>query len=177
MKLTTERLNLRSFTTGDLDALSALLGDPEVMRFSLYGPLSREKVQKYLTESILPHEQEHGFSLYAVEERLSGRVIGYAGFRQQNIDGEMLPELGYRFLKDYWGQGLATEAAMALAHYGFDVLHFDPIISVIEQENTRSIRVAQRLGMHFWKETLFFHLPAQVWRLQGPPRVLRVVSN
>lgn len=165
MHLTTERLLIRSFTKNDLDALFALLSDPEVMRYSLYGPLTYEKVERYLEEGIIQHEKETGVSLYAVETLNSHQLIGYTGFRWQTIDDQNLLELGYRLFPCFWGQGLATEAAAALAQYAFEVLGVNQLISIIEPQNTKSASVAKRLGMHFWKEAPFHHLTTHIWRL------------
>ncbi len=66
MILQTPRLSLREFTEADLDALAPIMADPEVMRFSLSGPQSKEVVKHNLENHILQHYREHGFGLWAV---------------------------------------------------------------------------------------------------------------
>lgn len=166
MKLTTKRLVIRSMTSDDLPALFSLWSDPIVMRFSVLGPLSIDQVTNLLKECILPHQEEHGFSLCVVEESDSGQMIGCAGLLHQNIDGQILVELGYRFHTAFWGKGFATEAGTALARYAFDVLGLDQMISVIDPGNINSINVAWRLGMSLWKDSLFHNIPVQIWRLK-----------
>lgn len=164
MKLTTDRLIVRSLELKDADALFRLLSDKEVMRFSVVGPLSFAQVQEYLEKRVLPQQKEHGFSLCAVEERQSGQMIGCAGLMPQTIDEEPLVELGYRLHTAFWGQGFATEAGSALLRYAFDVLQLNQVISIIEPENKKSLHVALRLGMSFWKKTTFRHLSVEVWQ-------------
>lgn len=155
MILKTERLKIRKFTESDLEDLSMLLADPEVMRFSLIGPQSREQTEKMLQERILAHYAQYGFGLCAVILEKEKRFIGLAGLIFQEVDGEQKPELGFRFLPKYWGNGYATEAAREICKYGFDTLKFDEIISIIDPKNIRSINVAKRLGMVHTKDTLF----------------------
>ena len=128
MFLQTNRLTLRDFTLNDLDDLADLLANEEVMRFSVGGPLSCSQVKDYLENRIMGHYPQHGFGLYAVVPAKDNRVIGYAGFMLQSIDGKEFVELGYRLHPSFWGKGLASEAAQALIEYGFNNLHFDRII-------------------------------------------------
>lgn len=163
MLLQTKRLIIRKFTEEDLDALSVLLGNAEVMRFSLAGPCTREQTKWYLEKRILNHYAEFGFGLWALmfEERL----IGFAGLIMQSIDGEDLVELAYRLDPQYWGKGLASEAAEAIAEYAFNQLHLDQVISIIDPNNVRSVNVATRLGMVHWKDTLFHNKPTRIYAL------------
>lgn len=48
--------------------------------------------------------------------------------------------------RGHWGRGLATEAARASLEYAFDVVGADHVISLINPQNTASIRVAEKLG-------------------------------
>ncbi len=163
MILKTDRLIIREFTAEDLNALASLLGNEQVMEFSIGGPLSWQQTKEYLEQRILPHYAHHGFGLWAVV--YEGQVIGYAGLITQQIDGEKLIELGYRLLPEYWGKGLASEAAGAIAQYAFDQLNLEQIISIVEEKNVRSVSVAKRLGMHHWKDADFHGKIAQIYCL------------
>lgn len=163
MLLQTKRLIIREFSIDDLDGLSALLGNKEVMHFSLAGPLSREQAKDYLEKRILGYYAQFGFGLWAVVLSEEQRLIGYAGLMSQSIDGEELIELGYRLDPRYWGKGLASEAALAISQYAFDRLQLDQIISIIDPKNTRSVGVASRIGMHYWKDSLFHNIPVQIY--------------
>ncbi len=85
----------------------------------------------------------------------------------QSIDGEDLIELGYRLDPKYWGKGLASEAALAISQYAFERLRLDQIISIIDPKNTRSVGVASRIGMHYWKDSIFHNIPVQIYMLKG----------
>jgi RimJ/RimL family protein N-acetyltransferase/aminoglycoside phosphotransferase (APT) family kinase protein len=166
MFLQTKRLIIRELTLNDLDELSLLLGNQEVMHFSLTGPLSREQTKDYLEKRILSHYAQFGFGLWAVVHSKDQRLIGYAGLMMQSIDGEDLVELGYRLDPCYWGKGLASEAVAVISQYAFDQRHLDQIVSIIDPNNKRSIGVATRLGMHHWKDALFHNIPVQIYLLK-----------
>jgi [ribosomal protein S5]-alanine N-acetyltransferase len=86
-------------------------------------------------------------------------LIGFCGFSD-----EFPPdvEIGWRFLPEYWGRGLATEAARAVMQYGFDTFGFGRLVYVSQRANQRSIRVAEKLGMAF--ERSFVHKGKEVVR-------------
>lgn len=162
MILQTKNLIIREFTHEDLESFASLLGNKQVMEFSIAGPLSREQTRVYL-EKVLAHYAQHGFGLWAVVYQ--EKLIGYAGLMRQSIDGEELVELGYRLDPSCWGKGLASEAALAISHYAFEVLLLDRLISIIDPKNNRSIAVATRLGMHHWKDAKFHGIPVQIYCL------------
>src|ERR1700733_12198228 len=97
MRLETERLFLREFTANDLEAFALLIADPEVMRFSLKGPMKDMKqVKEYFQKKILDHYAQHGYGLYAVFDKADNCLIGGVGLLAQEIDGERVTELAYR---------------------------------------------------------------------------------
>jgi [ribosomal protein S5]-alanine N-acetyltransferase len=79
------------------------------------------------------------------------RVVD-CGIILQQVEGESLYEIGYHLRRDFWGQGLATEAAIACRDWAFANLKTDRLISLIRPENLPSRRVAERNGMTIWKE-------------------------
>ena len=60
-------------------------------------------------------------------------------------------DLGYRFLPEYWGSGIATEASRAILNYAFDSLKLRKIVAIAIKENKASIRVMEKVGMEFEK--------------------------
>lgn len=84
----------------------------------------------------------------------------------QEIDGEKKIELGYRLDPKYWGKGLATEACQAIAQYAFDMLKLDEVVSIIDPQNVRSIRVAEKVGMTKWKDTTFHGFAVGIYRMK-----------
>ncbi len=150
MILETDRLVLRELTMEDLDALQAWQSDARTMRF--YPALmTREDTQDWI-ERTLGSYARNGFGLWAAVLKESGEVIGNIGITLQLVDGEPTPEIGYQLHKDHWGKGLATEAALGCKDYGFIQLDFPRLISWMAPDNWPSRRVAERVGMTFWKE-------------------------
>jgi ribosomal-protein-alanine N-acetyltransferase len=150
----TQRLLLRWFEMSDLDDLHGIFSLPQVMRFSLTGPYSIEQTRESLNKTLANYAKD-GFGTFAVIHQADKSLIGYCGFYRQQIDGVDEIEIGYRLHPDYWGQGLATEAARAVRDYAFDTLGFNRLISIIEPENLGSIRVAEKNGFRLEKQTRF----------------------
>ena len=68
------------------------------------------------------------------------------------IDERREVEVAYLLARDYWGQGLGTEAARAILDYGFEQLDLSRLICLIDSDNLASIKVAERIGMTFESE-------------------------
>ncbi len=143
--LETDRLYLRELNQGDFDSLCKMLKDPEVMYAYEHG-FSDEEVQEWLDRQIRRY-QDYGFGLWAVIEKSSGELIGQCGLTMQDCDGKEVLEVGYLFRKDYWHQGLATEAAVSCKEYAFETLHAEEVYSIIRENNIPSQKVALRNGM------------------------------
>jgi RimJ/RimL family protein N-acetyltransferase len=142
--LATARLDLRMFREEDLDAYADMCADEEVMRFIGVGgavgaDVAWRQMALFLGEWVL-----HGYGMWAVEERASGRLIGRVGFL--NPHGWPACELGWLLARDAWGHGFAFEASKAAIAYGRADLGIGELISLIRPENQRSIALAHRLG-------------------------------
>jgi RimJ/RimL family protein N-acetyltransferase len=133
------------------------------MHFSVLGPLKEEQIKQFVRKEISVF-QEKGMAILAVLCKVSGSLIGYCGVHWLNIDGEVLPELTYRFAFSFWGKGFATEAAHAVKTYSIEKKQMSNLVSIIDPENVRSIRVAEKLGAVFWKETKYEHLHIRVYQ-------------
>jgi RimJ/RimL family protein N-acetyltransferase len=148
----TERLIIREFQVFDIEALAQILAKPEVMQFSPTGVLSTKKTAVRI-QSFLDSYQKNGYGKWAVIHRQSGSLIGYCGIAVEEIEGKLENELGYRLDSEFWGQGLATEAAKACLAYGFNQLNLDSVLGIVEPENRASIKVLEKIGMEFVKES------------------------
>lgn len=164
--LETSRLTLRYITSRDAEALMPILGDPEVMRFSIIGVHSKKQIKQFIEQRLLSY-LERGFGLYALVHKQNQELIGYCGFFIQSIEQKSEVEIGYRLAKKYWGQGLATEAAQAVLEYGQQRYNFKRFICLIEPQNTRSIRVATKLGMKLEKKLIYYGLDAEMYSLNS----------
>lgn len=146
MLLETERLLMRPLDPGDQDALLAIWGDAETMRFYPH-PLLRLQVREWIERNRLRYA-EYGGGLFGVLLKATGRLIGVCGPVWQQVEGRNELEVGYHVRRDQWGKGFATEAARGCIAYGFERL--DPpgrVISMIRPENAASRRVAEKNGL------------------------------
>lgn len=168
----TDRLRLREFTPADAPALHVALGDPEVMRHSLTGARTLVEVEDTIRD-FRAHYRQNGYGFWAVVEKSSTAVIGFCGIKPLDVDGIPEVELGYRLARTYWGRGLATEAATAVCHLAFRQLRIARVVAAIEQANTRSRRVAEKLGMRHWRSYNYRGRPCELYALSaaaGEPR-------
>ncbi|HEY6304001.1 MAG TPA: GNAT family N-acetyltransferase [Terriglobales bacterium] len=158
--LQTPRLLLREFTPQDADALALVISDPETMRY-YPAPYDRAGVEQWIERNRLRYQTD-GVGLWGVEliktddseghDSEVHKIIGDCGITRQQVEGEYLYEIGYHLRRDFWGQGLATEAAIACRDWAFEHLKTDRLISLIRPENLPSRRVAERNGMTVWKQ-------------------------
>ena len=145
--LETARLRLRLFRPDDLDELSAITSDPEVMRHIGPGvPLTREETERNMTR-IIESCRRRGFGRWAVVRKETGALAGYCGLSFG--DEEVGVELAYLLARTEWGKGLAAESAAACLRYGFERLGLDSIAALTRHENARSRRLLERLNMRY----------------------------
>ena len=159
----TSRLILRKFNESDVDPLLRFRGDPEVMRFSITGPETREDIQNKYLPSCLRRYSRDGLGQWAVVRKSDGMCVGECGICIQEVDGEREFEISYRIRRDCWGMGLATEAARACRDYGFQKAGLHRLISIIESDNAASIRVAEKMGMTLDKRASFHNISVLVY--------------
>ena len=150
MILETERLFLRKMTMGDFDALYAVLSDPEIMQHYPYS-FDEERVRSWI-ERNMDRYKDDGFGLWAVCLKDTGEMIGDCGLTLQNIDGQMLPEIGYHIRRDQQRKGYAKEAAMAVRDWAFGNTEYPALYSYCKYTNMGSFKTAESIGMHFEKE-------------------------
>jgi [ribosomal protein S5]-alanine N-acetyltransferase len=162
--LETERLILRYLTRDDVDAIFAVIGDPEAMKFYPQ-KFTREDAERWVTKSQERYRRD-GYGLFAVVLKSNGEVIGNCGVVLQDVEGESLLEVGYHFRRDYWGHGYATEAARACMTYAFRDLASEKVVSFILLENLPSRRVAERNGMAVERQIIFHDLPHLMYTMR-----------
>lgn len=148
--LETERLLLREFDEGDIESFYRLGSIPEVTRYTHDpggGLTSLEHAREVLRTRPLADYKKHGYGRWACVYKATNEVIGFAGLKYLDEMHEI--DLGYRFLPDYWGRGLATEACRAVLDFGFAQLGLKQIIAMVDPQNVASVRVLTKLGMTF----------------------------
>lgn len=149
--LETERLILRHLQPNDLDALFGLYSDPEVRRYFPEGTLTYAETKEELEWFRNGHPEHPELGLWATIYKETNQFIGRCGLLPWTIDQQAEVEVAYLLAKEYWGQGLGTEAAQAILDYGFDRLQLSRLICLIDQDNLASIKVAEKIGMTFEK--------------------------
>jgi RimJ/RimL family protein N-acetyltransferase len=147
--LETDRLTLRGWRDDDLDALTALNADPEVMRYIRDGSVRDRRQSAENLQTMIATWEELGYGLFAVEVRETGVLIGWAGLAVPTFLPQVMPavEIGWRLDRRAWGHGYATEAASAALRFGLLDRGLDRIISIRHVENVRSARVMEKLGL------------------------------
>lgn len=140
----TERLRLRSLTAEDAEAFYQINSHPDVMRLTGEPPLESPESARTAIERY-PDFDTYGYGRWGCVLKESGALIGFCGLKY-------LPQLdavdvGYRFLPEYWGRGLATEACRACVTFGFEVLDLKRIIGLALPANAASIRVLEKSGL------------------------------
>ena len=110
------------------------------------------------------HQSLHGFSKWLVLERRSGRPIGDAGLLVLEQEGWI--DLGLRLARDWWGQGLATEAASAWVRSAFKDLGIAALGAFSHPDNRASIRVLEKPGFKPLRPDVVMGMTAITFRLQ-----------
>ncbi|MBN8819612.1 MAG: GNAT family N-acetyltransferase [Sphingomonas sp.] len=140
---------LRRWRNEDLAPFAAINADPEVMAWIGSGPMSIQDSVVYMTRNDSFFDT-HGFGLWAVERKTDGQLIGSAGLRRferpRHPVGSCI-EAAWRFAREVWGQGYATEAARAAFIDGFNRCGIKTITSWAPTSNLRSQGVMRRIGM------------------------------
>ena len=140
----TARLRFREMTHDDLDAMAALLGDPEVMTY-YSAPKTRQEALAWIDWNQRNYAG-HGHGLWVIETH-DGEFVGDCGLTWQPVNESTKLEVGYHVRRDRQGQGYATEAAGACRDFARDVLGATELVAIIHPENLASRRIAEKIGM------------------------------
>jgi RimJ/RimL family protein N-acetyltransferase len=151
----TARLSLRPFRDEDIPAILAYRGSPEACRWVPFQPMDRAAVEAKLrgdfSRRALEHENQGLF--LAIEVTANGAVAGEVMLRWAS-EVDRSGEVGWMLAPEFGGQGLASEAAHAMLHLGFDQLGLHRVVARVDGMNERSARLARRLGMRLEAEFL-----------------------
>lgn len=150
--LETERLLLRHLTPDDLNDLWALYCDPEITKFIPDAPRTYDETREELEWHQHGHPTHPTLGLWATIHKESGDFIGRCGLLPWTFDGVDEVEVAYTIAQAYWGQGLATEAALAIRDYANQKLGLTRLVCLIDADNRASARVAEKMGMAFERE-------------------------
>lgn len=168
----TERLLLRRIDERDLDFLIAIHADPDVARYIGSGNARTPAETEQWLADVLHSYAHASLGPLLVTRKGDGKRLGRSGLCDavveaaprpdclrrmwffsahvpEGVEGEKLPELGYTFARENWGQGYASEAAAAVFRYARGALAHPAIMSVIHADNVASRTVALKFGVHY----------------------------
>ena len=162
--LESARLMLRGWTLDDVEPMAALLADEPLARF-IGGPGDTGSAWRFCATE-LGHWVLRGYGVWAVEEKATGAMAGFAGFWHPGDWPEF--EIGWGLLRPFHGRGYATEAARRARDHAYGEMGRTTMVSYIAPDNDASQQVARRLGAHHETTIELRGKTAQVWRHPGP---------
>lgn len=144
---TSERLGFRNWHDTDLPKMTAVSGDPQVMRF--FPKTYNQAETDEFIERMKKLFDEKGYCFFATERLVDKKFIGFIGLNYVDYESPFNPatEIGWRLGKDFWGNGYATEGAKRCLEYGFEELKLSKIIAIAPKVNSPSINVMKKIGM------------------------------
>jgi RimJ/RimL family protein N-acetyltransferase len=162
----TDRLILRTFTEDDAQLIYDLNLDPEVTRYTHDPVKDINHAKEILMKTILPQYALYNHGRWAVHVKSGLKFIGWCGLKYRPEENEI--DLGYRFRKEFWGHGYATEAAFASIKYGFERLNINRIVGRAEPDNIGSWMVLEKCGMEYIGQGIVDGYPARTYEIYNP---------
>jgi [ribosomal protein S5]-alanine N-acetyltransferase len=165
MILETERLVLRNWLYSDIDCYMILSQDIGYNCFSPPGYFlvrSAEEAQAKIRDRMVLFDT-CGLGKFPVFLRKTGEFIGTCGLEPFELATQPEVELGYRLCLKHWGRGYATEAAVAVLRYGFDVLHLQKIVAFALPQNVASLRILEKVGAVYLHEFVHTNLTHRLY--------------
>ncbi|MEL7122652.1 MAG: GNAT family N-acetyltransferase [Bacteroidota bacterium] len=145
--ISTPRLGIRNWIEEDLQPMSAINADPEVMRY--FPKIFTEKDTAKHIARMQQQYKDNGYCYFAVDRLDTNEFIGFIGLCKQEFDlgwGTYI-DIGWRLKQSAWYQGFATEGAKACLEYGFKIRQLERIEAIAPVVNTPSIHVMKKIGM------------------------------
>jgi RimJ/RimL family protein N-acetyltransferase len=166
----TERLLLRLPRIEDAPGLLEAFADPEAMRYIGDGSTTDLAGAEEAVDRWLERWDAWGLGMFVVERAEDARVLGRAGFLRWDPEtweiGGSETELGWGLAREHWGHGYATEAARALRDWALGERGLNRLISLIQHENLRSVRVAEKLGERYERDVEVRGKPTRLYSLE-----------
>ena len=157
--LSSQRLILREPRLADFDSYAEFSASPRAGFVG--GPMDRAQAWRRFAAG-LGHWILRGFGLWTIEDKTTGAVAGRTGLILH--EGWPETELGWQIYDGFEGQGYAHEAAMAARDHACRIMGLPPMISLIAPANTRSRRLAERMGARIERETELLGHPCLIYR-------------
>ncbi len=154
----TERLILREILPTDIEGLFELDSDPEVHRFLGNKPVRDKSQIVEIINAIRQQYIDFGIGRWAIIDKKTLDFIGWTGLKfvtERTNNHQNYYDLGYRLIRKYWGQGIATESAIASLEYAFGKLNIDQVYAAASCDNEGSNHILKKVGLKF-KETFYY---------------------
>lgn len=161
--LETPRLLLRKKVLEDAPFFLELNSDPEVTRYTGDTAFKNLGEAENIVRYVIAQYEKNGYGRWLVSLKETGEPLGWCGLKYHDDSGDT--DLGYRFMKQHWGKGYATEAGSACLDYGFSQLGLKRIIGRAATGNQASIQVLKKLGMTFFGEDHLHDSPAYIYHI------------
>lgn len=169
-ELLTKRLRLRAFRPEDADAMFVMDSDPEVHQFLGNQPVqSMERIHEIIT-FVQQQYAEFGIGRWVAADRETDRFLGWTGFKWivEPINGRVhFLDIGYRFQRASWGQGLAFESAQACMEFAAQRAEMQgvPVSGFAAEDNRASRRILEKLGLQERETFEFMNMPVVAYDL------------
>lgn len=161
--LETPRLFLRELETADAPSFFALNANPNVIRYTGNTAFTSIEEARIFLENYSDYK-ENGYGRWAVILKDSGRFLGWCGLK---FDAEtQQTDIGFRFFEEDWGKGYATESAQACLQVGFETFQLKEIVGRAMKANTASIRVLEKVGLHYVEDMVFDQQEAVLYKIK-----------
>ena len=171
--LTTERLILRELNVDDAPHFFRLNSDADVMRYTGDDPLSSEEEAVRMLRNY-DHYRKYGVGRWAVVSKNDSRFLGYCGFKYSADVDEY--DIGFRFFKEEWMKGYATESAKACLVHAFEKLQLNMIEGRAMKVNKASIKVLTKIGLTYWKDDACGIADGVIYKIERVPGPQTVIS-
>lgn len=147
MEIVTERLTLREYSIDDWRDVLAYQSDPVYLRYYPWLDRSEASVKDFIQQFITTKGEDPRL-MYQLAITINGnhRVVGSAGIRLESPESTS-GDIGIELSPEHWGKGLAAEAGRAILRFGFEDLSLHRVWARLIADNTRSVRLVERLGM------------------------------
>ena len=162
----TKRLIIRELAVSDIPQIYTIYSDPQVRKYI-------DNIDDYLDAEMEKQKANiqkvysfYGYGLWGVFGKTSKKLIGRCGFENKTIDGKNEIMLSYLLDSEHWGYGYALECCEAALRYAKENLDMNRIVVVIDHDNSRSIKTAEKLGFKYEKDVVFNDKDRKLFSIQ-----------
>lgn len=148
----TERFILREILSSDMEGFFELDSDPEVHKYLGKNPVTSKQQIIDVINFIRQQYAENGIGRWAIIDKKTNAFIGWTGLKfvtDWTNNHKNYYDLGYRLIQKYWGQGIATETAIASLNYAFEQLNTDEVYAMADCKNEGSNKILKKIGLRF----------------------------